>query len=167
MVQKPPKKGKKPKVHKRFAPDLWPFLYILANHFATMDLSRLADSNSCLDAATMTQVFQVFSFRSARVSVSSMMNQTTILLRAVKFLDERKAIFDEGRRVWCPGHCFSVGNLMIYQLKWTCRAVLVEALQMFSKRVLCPADVTVVGPGVGDEDGAFYNADWQRWIASN
>ena len=45
----------------------------------------------------MTQVFQVFLFRSARVSVSSMMNQTTILLRAVKFLDERKAIFDEGR----------------------------------------------------------------------
>lgn len=38
---------------------------------------------------------------------------------------------------------------------------------MFSKRVLCPADATVAGPGVGDEDGAFYNADWQRWIASN
>lgn len=94
VVKKPSKKGKS-KTQKRFAAELWPFLYVLANHFATMDLSR-----------------------SARVSVSSMENQTTLLLESVKFLDERKALFDE-----------------------------------------------VAGPGVGDEDGAFSDADWQRWLA--
>ena len=36
-----------------------------------------------------------------------MMNQTTILLRAVKFLDERKAIFDEGRKGLVSGVTFA------------------------------------------------------------
>lgn len=69
VVQKPPKKGKKPKVHKRFAPDLWPFLYILANHFATMDLSRLADSNSWLESAHTEKTWKNQGFSSFYVQV--------------------------------------------------------------------------------------------------
>ena len=35
------------KRRKRFAAELWPFLYVLANHFATMDLSRPCVYGDC------------------------------------------------------------------------------------------------------------------------
>jgi len=46
VVKKPSKKGKS-KTQKRFAAELWPFLYVLANHFATMDLSRPCVYGDC------------------------------------------------------------------------------------------------------------------------
>ncbi|CAE7032885.1 unnamed protein product [Symbiodinium natans] len=62
------------KASKRFQPKAgsWPFLYALAEEFGTKDLSR-----------------------SARLDVSAMEELVDKLLRSVKFLDERRALFDE------------------------------------------------------------------------
>lgn len=59
---KKPTKGKAKK--RRFAPEFWPFLHVLAEHFATLDLSRLEGLDRCFAALGTPQAFGASHLRS-------------------------------------------------------------------------------------------------------